>query len=147
MPRKPATKKFAFRGSPGPPPDQPDIFADRLAALSVDEKKFIREILTNPVFIKALRIADCQKPSSFHSGCLTDNVSPEHASLASVIKLSEIRGWELHLASMYLLMAPVIQRRQEVSEQFANEGRLDTEPATVTAKDVRTYQESLSQTQ
>lgn len=103
---------------------RPDIYADRLAKLSPDERARIRTMLTDPLFVRFLRIVAVFKPSSncVNAGSMTrDSFSDARANA----RLGEIRGWEYYEAAMYLALNEPPEVKKSAEETFPDEGRVD----------------------
>lgn len=110
-----------------PEPQAPDIYFDPMAKLVPEERAKLRGILSDPTYVKWLRIVEGQKPSS---NCPTagsgtrDAFSNERANA----RLGEIRGWEMHTAAMYLALAEPRQPRTETESTFSAGGSINLEP-------------------
>lgn len=117
----------------------PDIYADRLAAMSPEDKQQLRSFLASPLYVKFLRIVACRKPSAncTGAGSLTrDQFSNDRANA----RLAEIRGWELYEAAMFFVMTeePKVPRTA-VDEDFPESGRFQSEAAPVVPALKRKY--------
>jgi hypothetical protein len=96
----------------------PDIYADRLASLSLQERAALRDFMATDLFLKFMRIVECKKPSAFAQGT-TGSLVDGNALIRSTITLSEIRGWEEHRNAMLvaLLDPPAPKQKVEISYQ------------------------------
>lgn len=107
--------------------EKPDIYFDPLARLIPEEKARLRAILTDPTFVKMLRIAEGMKPSSncTNAGSAArDAFSNDRANA----RLGEIRGWELHMAAIYRVLADNPPVKSETEATYPDSGAMNLEP-------------------
>lgn len=105
----------------------PDIYNDPFAVLSPEDKARLRGIITDPLYVKMLRIVERYKPSANcdKAGSLSrDEFSNERANA----RLGEIRGWELHIAACFTALTDTVIRREAPEPSFPNSGALDLTP-------------------
>ena len=96
---------------------KPDIFADRLAQLSPEQKALIRSWLAHPLYAHLMRMVAVFKPSSN----VTNGGSGPRDAFSDArcnARLGEIRGWELHEAAIFLALNEPPQVKQAVQEAF-----------------------------
>lgn len=103
---------------------RPDIYADRLSKLSPEERAKIRLTITDPLFVKFLRIVAVFKPSPncANSGSTSRDAFSDARANA---RLGEIRGWEFYEAAIFLALNEPPEVRQAAQETFPDEGRSD----------------------
>jgi hypothetical protein len=105
--------------------EKPDIYADRLARLTVEEKAQIRQIITSPLWAKYLRVVACKKPSSnVQNGGSRDR--DQFSDARCNARLGEIRGWELYEFAMYLALHEEDKKLEQPTETFPDAGRVDS---------------------
>lgn len=96
--------------------DIPEIFADHLAAFTPQELEQLRQLLTSPVYLKLLSIAECMRPSANCMGAGSgqrDAFSNDRANA----RLAEIRGWDMHKSALFAALNPK-PKRQNLEESF-----------------------------
>lgn len=111
---------------------KPDIFYDRLARLKPEDKERLRAMLTDPLFVKFLRIVAGDKPSSNCAGAgshTRDAFSNERANA----RLGEIRGWELYEFAMFKALHDAPPKPKEADPNYPDTGVLDVSPRLPTA--------------
>ncbi len=106
--------------------ERPDIYADRLAALSPDERRRLRQLLTDPLYLKLLRIVAVFKPSSNCVNCGSGTRDAFSDARANA-RLGEIRGWDQHEAAIFLALNDPPQVKQAAQETFPDDGRTDAD--------------------
>lgn len=104
--------------------EKPHIYADGLAALSPQERARIRAMLDDPLYLKFLRIVARQKPSSMGAN-LGSGARDAFSDARANARLSEIRGWEMYEAAIFLALNEPPQIKQALQETFPDEGRAD----------------------
>lgn len=104
--------------------ERPEIYADRLAALSPNERAQLRALLTAPLYLKLLRMVAVFKPSSNCKNCGSGQ-RDEFSDARANARLGEIRGWELHEAAIFLALNEPPEVKTAVQETFPDEGRAD----------------------
>lgn len=97
--------------------EKPEIYADPLAAFSIDEKAALRKILADPLFVRYLRKVECTKPSALTAGTWGNGIDAM-THVRSTIKLSEIRGWELHSQALFLALDERPARKSETEATY-----------------------------
>lgn len=105
---------------------RPDIYADRLSKLSPEERAKIREMVTDALFVKFLRIVAVFKPSSNCANCGSTTRDAFSDARANA-RLGEIRGWEFYEGAMFLALNEPPQVKQAAKETFPEEGRVDAD--------------------
>jgi hypothetical protein len=104
----------------------PDIYAERWEAMTPDERAQIRAIITNGLYLKFLRIVECRRPSSILlSGGADPTKTDEHTMIRAGIRLAEQRGWDLHIAAIYLALNEPAEIKGPAEETFPSAGRVD----------------------
>jgi len=104
----------------------PDIYAERWEALTPDERAQIRAYITHPLYLKFLRIVECKRPSSIVlSGGADPTKTDEHTMIRAGIRLAEQRGWDLHIAAIYLALNEPPEIQSAAEETFPASGRVD----------------------
>jgi hypothetical protein len=102
----------------------PQIYADRLAVLTPEERAQLRAFIGSDLYAKLLRIAECLKPSAnckdAGSG-VRDQFSNDRANA----RLSEIRGWELFQVAIFYTLREPEQIKVEPEETFPDAGLLE----------------------
>lgn len=109
--------------------EPPEIYADKLARLEPDELKYMRDTLTNPIFVKCLRIAETMKPSCFVPTTYGSLIN-QNTTLVSAMQLARQQGWELHLAALQDMIAPKVARKAPVEATYPDSGRNALETTT-----------------
>ena len=111
----------------------PDIYNDPLLVMTPEEKAMIRQSLTSPVYVKLMRFVERYKPSCNCRGAGSgerDAFSNDRANA----RLGEIRGWELHLASIFRALSDTPAPSTETEPTYPSSGVLSVEPTTVSPK-------------
>lgn len=106
--------------------EKPEIYADRYAKLTPEERAQLRAFLQGPLYLKLLRIISVFKPSPHCKGTGSgerDQFSDARANA----RLGEIRGWELYEQTIFLALNEPPQIREAVQETFPMEGRIDAD--------------------
>lgn len=106
---------------------KPDVYFDPMARLTPEEKQKLRALITDPTYVKLLRIVEGKKPSSNCANAgsgARDAFSNDRANA----RLGEIRGWELHIAAIYLVLTDNPQPRVESEPNFPEAGLMNLEP-------------------
>lgn len=99
---------------------KPDIYADRLAKLSPEERGQLRAILTHPLYVKFLRIVAVKKPSANCTGTGSGERDAFSDARANA-RLGEIRGWELHEFAIFLALNEPAAVKEATKETFPDE--------------------------
>lgn len=94
----------------------PTILRNHLAELTPQELEALRALLLSPTYLKLLSIAECMKPSA-NGTSLGSNTRDAFSSERANARLGEIRGWELHQASIFATLYPK-PGREPVKEEF-----------------------------
>jgi hypothetical protein len=105
---------------------KPEIYADRLAELTPEERAKLRSMLNDPTWMKLLRMVAVFKPSSN----VTNGGSGGRDAFSDAranARLGEIRGWELHELAIFLALNEPKEVKQAVQESFPDEGRVDAD--------------------
>jgi len=106
--------------------ETPFIYADRLAKLSPEDRAELRKILTSPLWIKLMRIAETLKPSPFcEKGGSRDR--DEFSDARTNARLGEIRGWEQMQASLFLAIQEPKDVRTAAAETFPDSAKIDAQ--------------------
>lgn len=100
--------------------NKPDIYADRLAALSPEERAGLRTLLIDPLYLKLLRMVAVFKPSSNCVNCGSTQRDAFSDARANA-RLGEIRGWEQHEAAILLALNEPPQVKEAARENFQSE--------------------------
>ena len=106
---------------------KPDIYYDPLARLTPDEKQRLRALITDPVYVKLMRIVEGKKPSSncANAGSVArDAFSNDRANA----RLGEIRGWEMHIMAIYMALTDAVAPRTEIETSFPDSASINLEP-------------------
>jgi len=103
---------------------KPEIYSDRFAKLSPEERAQIRSILNNPLYRKLLSIVAVFKPSA-NADKTGSRDRDAFSDARANARLGEIRGWEFYEAAIFLALNEPAQVKQAAEENFPDEGRVD----------------------
>lgn len=107
--------------------EAPDIYFDPLARLTPEEKGRLRGILSDPIYVKWMRITEGMRPSS-NCALAGSKDRDAYSDARANARLGEIRGWELHTAAMYAVLAEPKVARAETDANFPDSAAINLEP-------------------
>lgn len=96
-------------------------------ALVLKERERLREILNDPIFVKAIERAANYKPGAFCAGIGSQINDPAASQLIANNRLHEIRGWELFERALYLQAEDPKPQKTKLEETYPDTGRIDYE--------------------
>lgn len=102
----------------------PEIFFDPRLILTPEEKARLRELLTSPLYVKALRVVAGLRPSS---GCALagSGARDQFSDARASARLSEMRGWDLYQIALFAILNDQPLPRGIVEAAYPDAGRLD----------------------
>lgn len=103
--------------------EKPDIYYDRLAKLSPEERAQLRTLLLSPLYVKLLRICAGKKPSP-NCNKAGSYDRDEYSDARANARLGEIRGWEFYEACLFMALLDAPAVRSEPEESFPESGFL-----------------------
>jgi hypothetical protein len=106
---------------------RPDIYNDPLLAMSPEDKNQLRTILVSPVYVKLMRFVERYRPSSNCPKAGTqdrDQFSNDRANA----RLAEMRGWDLHVASIFSALSDVTLSKTETEPTYPDNAALNIGP-------------------
>lgn len=109
------------------PKDVPDIYFDRMARISPEERVQLRQLITNPLYLKMLRAVAALKPSSncVDAGSMKRD---EFSDARANARLGEIRGWEWYEFCIFQVLNEPKPAKAEAEMNYPAEGMPATEP-------------------
>lgn len=108
--------------------NRPDIYYDRLAKLTPEERAQLRAIVLSPLWVKFLRVIAGMKPSSFCPNSGSSVARDAFGTERAAARLSEILGWELYEKAIYVGLLETREKPDEVEATYPDSGNLDIEP-------------------
>lgn len=104
-----------------------DLTPDFETKFSPDDRAKLRAIISDPLYLKLLRVVNKMKPSPNCAGAGSgqrDAFSNERANA----RLGEIRGWELHQVAILAVINEKLDQPKPATDEFTSAGALDLEP-------------------
>lgn len=103
-----------------------EIYAERLAVLSAQERAMLRSTLESPLYQKFMRVVACARPSAACSKAGSGD-RDAFADARANARLGEIRGWELHEAAIFMALNEPAEIRRAPEDTFPDSGRIDAD--------------------
>lgn len=106
---------------------KPDIYFDPLARLGPEEKQKLRGLITDPTYLKLMRIIEAFRPSSNVPKAGTgdrDAFSNDRANF----RLGEQRGWDLHITAIFAALNDAPQRQTTTEANYPASAAINLEP-------------------
>lgn len=94
--------------------------------LVMEERDKLSLILNDPVFKKAWRNAEVQRPSAFPSGHET-LFEGQFGDNRAAKQLARIQGWELHKAALLKQTIEIVPKKKANSEEYPPQGTLEAD--------------------
>lgn len=107
----------------------PEIYYDRLAKLTPEEKQELRRLIQSPLYVKLLRIAAGLKPSP-NCARAGSGERDEFSDARASARLAEMRGWDLHQHAIFMALNDAAPPRGDLQPSYPDSGILDLQPRT-----------------
>jgi hypothetical protein len=95
--------------------------------LVMEERDRLREILNDPVFIKAWKNAELSKPSAFPP--MRDHFEGQFGDARASHRLHQIQGWEMFKAALIRETLEIVPKPKASSEEYPDTATLENEIA------------------